>query len=66
MVIIPKTLNFQIVLDDLKAYCVSYGQIVAEIDENGVYKENSGYMFFSKTSNKHKNQFKKELSYRLK
>lgn len=45
--------------EDGTIHCMSYGQEVARITNNGEYIEYNGDMFYSRTSVRHKNAFKK-------
>lgn len=57
--------NCIFVEEDNNAYCFSYGQQVAAII-NGCYTEYTGYMYYSRTSVRHKNIFKKQYNYLIK
>lgn len=48
-----------VVGDDNTKHCMSYGSEVAMIDRDGKYIEFNGTNFYSKTSVRHKNVFKK-------
>lgn len=57
--------NCIFVEDDNKISCFSYGQEVATIID-GVYKEYKGYMYYSRTSVRHKNIFKRTYANQIK
>lgn len=50
--------NCSYVEDNGNSYCFSYGELVAAVVD-GEYIEFNGPMYYSRTSNRHKSQFRK-------